>query len=160
MKMRFISLWVVPLAILAIPLFVLSLEDEDAHSAGCLPKNTVPNPSSVCAGCHNDSLSRWESNWNRPCTPYCISCHKKTEMDRHHTVGSELPKAPPDAVLKLASKNRTACFTCHDLSHPRYDGVRWKAASLYDRLFRNEKRYKTYFLSERNEQGQLCLSCH
>lgn len=159
MKMRFISLWVVPLAILMIPLLGFSLEDEDAHSVGCLPKNTIQNPSSVCAGCHNDSMSRWESNWNRPCTPYCMSCHKKTEMDRHHTVGSELPKAP-DEVLKLTAEKKTACFTCHDLSHPRYDSVRWKAASLFNRLFHPEKRYKTYFLSEQNDQGQLCLSCH
>jgi hypothetical protein len=159
MKMRFISLWVVPLAILMIPLSGLSLEEEDAHSVGCLPKNTVQNPSSVCAGCHNDSMGRWESNWSRPCTPYCMSCHKKNEMDRHHTVGSELPKAP-DATLILTAENKTACFTCHDLSHPRYDSVRWKAASLFDRLFRPEKHYKTYFLSEQNDRGQLCLSCH
>jgi hypothetical protein len=80
-------------------------------------------------------------------------------MDRHHTVGTELTEKP-DEVLKLTAGKKTACFTCHDLSRPRYDSVRWKAASLYDRLFRAQKRYKTFFLSERNDQGQLCLSCH
>jgi hypothetical protein len=80
-------------------------------------------------------------------------------MDRHHTVGTELTEKP-DEVLKLTAEKKTACFTCHDLSRPRYDSVRWKAASLYDRLFRAQKRYKTFFLSERNDQGQLCLSCH
>jgi hypothetical protein len=160
MKLRFQFPWVVLLALALTPLLALPSEDEDAHSVGCLPQHSVQNPSLVCAGCHKDSSSRWESNRNRPCTPYCMGCHKKTEMDRHHPVGIELPPAPPEVLLKLTSDNRTACFTCHDLSHPRYDNVRWKAASLFDRLFRPEKRYKTFFLSERNDEGQLCLSCH
>jgi len=159
MKSRFLSPWIALFALMMISLLGLSLEEEDAHSVGCLPKETVQDQSTACAACHKDSASRWASNHDRPCTPYCMSCHKKTDMDRHHHVGVELPKVP-DEVLKLTADMKLACFTCHDLSHPRYDSVRWKAASLYDRMFRAEKRYKTYFLSERNDQGQLCLSCH
>jgi hypothetical protein len=159
MKMRFPPSSIALLAVAMVPFLVLSLEDEDAHSVGCLPKATVQEQWSVCAGCHKDATSRWESNRNRPCTPYCMNCHRKAQMDRHHRVGVELPTMP-DQLLRLTADRKNACFTCHDLSRPRYDGVRWKAASLYDRMFHPEKRYKTYFLVERNDQGQLCLSCH
>lgn len=159
MKIRHISLWIFPLVLMVIPLLGLSLEEEDAHSAGCLPNATVQDQSSACASCHKDNASRWESSQHRPCTPYCVNCHTKTEMSRHHHVGIELPRVP-DEVLKLTADMKLACFTCHDLSRPRYDSVRWKASSLYDRIFRSEKRYKTYFLSKRNDEGQLCLTCH
>lgn len=158
MKIRSSYPWIVLLVVSAIPLLVLSGE-EDAHSVGCLPKTSVQDASSVCAGCHKDAAARWESNQSRPCTPYCMNCHLKAELDRHHRVEIQLPVIP-QKPLKLTADGRNACFTCHDLSRPRYDSERWKAASLYDRMFRPEKRYKTYFLVERNDRGQLCLSCH
>ena len=145
-------------AILLMPLIGLSLEEENAQTVGCLPGKTVENPSSVCAPCHKDRVTRWELYQDQPGSPYCMSCHKKT-MGRHHIIGTVLTEKPV-GPLKLTSEKKTACFTCHNLSRPRYDSVRWKAASLYDRIFHPEKRYKTYFLSERNDQGQLCLSCH
>jgi hypothetical protein len=88
-----------------------------------------------------------------------MSCHKRAELDRHHRVGITLPGKPAESLM-LTPEMKNACFTCHDLSQPRYDSVRWKAASLYDRMFRSQKRYKTYFLVMRNDEGQLCLSCH
>ncbi len=66
----------------------------------------------------------------------------------------------PGNGMHLTAEMKIACFTCHDMSQPRYDGVRWKATSLFDRLFRNESQYHTYFLVMRNSQGQLCLTCH
>ncbi len=159
MTPRFLHAWIALFAALLIPVIGFSLEVEDARNAGCLPQATVQAPSSVCAACHKDSQKRWVSNQYRPCTPYCMSCHKKAEMDRHHPVGTQLPRAPENA-LHLAADKKIACVTCHDMSHPRYDSVRWKATSLFDRLFREESRYKTFFLALRNDQGQLCLSCH
>ncbi len=157
MSRRFRWLSVLPL-VLAISLLVWALE-EDAHSTGCLPARSVSDPSSACAACHKDASARWESSRYRPCTPYCTSCHKAAEQARHHKVGVSLPEKP-DEVLKLEPGMKVACFTCHDLSRPRYDAVRWKSASLFDRMFRAEPRYKTYFLVGRNDEGQLCLSCH
>jgi len=157
MKLRSISVRV--FSVLAIPLLAFSLEAEDARDAGCLPLASVTPQSSVCVSCHQDSEQRWKSNQYRPCSPYCFSCHKRTEMDRHHPVGVLLESVPDAAVLVTADK-KNACFTCHDLSRPRYDSVRWKSASLFDRLFREESRYKTYFLAMRNDQGQLCQTCH
>ena len=156
-----LRLWIASFVVLlAFPLIGYSLDgEEDAHSAGCLPKESVKSPSAVCASCHDDAQKRYATNHHHPCTPYCIECHKKTEMDRHHSVGTQLPRDAHDALI-LTSRKQIACTTCHDLSQSRYDKVRWKATSLYDRLFRNESRHKTYFLSMRNDHGQLCLTCH
>lgn len=135
-------------------------EVEDARNVGCLPPASLVPQSSVCAPCHKDSEQRWAAREYRPCTPYCMSCHgKRADITRHHPVGVLLP-TEPDPALKLTSDKRNACFTCHDLSRPRYDSVRWKSASLFDRLFREEPRYKTYFLLMRNDRGQLCQNCH
>ena len=158
MNIRTISLWLVLFALSAITRIGFSLEDESAYTVGCLPKKTVEKPSSVCVPCHQDSSTRWALFQNQPCTSYCMTCHQKT-LERHHTVGTVLTEKPIEP-LKLTAEKKTACFTCHNLSRMRFDASRWKAASLYDRLFHDEERYKTYFLSERNDHGQLCLSCH
>jgi len=136
-----------------------SLAAEDARNAGCLPDAAVQSPASVCSSCHEDGLKRWSSKQYQPCTSYCMTCHKKPEMIRHHSVGNLLPTAPGNA-LRLTSEMKLACVTCHDMSRTRYDDVRWKAASLFDRMFRKEGRYKTYFLVMRNDEGQLCITCH
>jgi hypothetical protein len=80
-------------------------------------------------------------------------------MERHHLIDRKLPVAPP-AALQLTSQGLNGCSTCHDLGQPRFDQVRWKAESLYDRLFRRQPRYRTYFLVFRNDRGQLCKTCH
>ena len=159
MSIRMLLLGFTALLVLAMPLTVFPSDAEDARSAGCLPKESTQPASSVCASCHNDAQKRWDKSQHRPCTQYCMTCHKATEMGRHHTVGTALPKSPDDD-LPLAAEMKMACFTCHNMSRDRYDSVRWKASSLFDKMFRAEKRYKTYFLSQRNDQGQLCLSCH
>jgi hypothetical protein len=136
-----------------------SLEQENARNAGCLPKTSVTDPAAVCVSCHQDGQQRWAAKQYQPCTPYCMTCHKKSEMDRHHTVGTLLSNLP-DQALPLTSEKKVACITCHDMSRTRHDSERWKATSLFDRLFHKESKYKTYFLVMRNDQGQLCLTCH
>ena len=136
---------------------VAALEVEDAHSTGCLPH--ADKTQQVCTACHNVP-ARIKAGATKPCTPYCMSCHQQSEMERHHTVDAELPVESQDIELHLAAGKRMVCATCHDLSRPRFDSVRWKAASLFDRLFHESPRYKTYFLSMRNDAGQLCLVCH
>jgi hypothetical protein len=153
-------LWLVACTALLLPLCGLTADEEDASDAGCLPKPVVAAPAFVCAACHpDDALQRWDSQRGQACTPYCAGCHLKTQMSRHHKVGLLL-LGEPDAPLRLTAEHKNACFTCHDLARPRYDSVRWKAASLFDKMFRQEARYKTYFLVQRNDSGQLCLNCH
>jgi len=120
----------------------------------------IPTSSTACASCHTKDLAaRFPDHRTRPCTPYCLTCHFKDGKDQHHSVGTPLRKKPSDPRL-LTPGDRTTCATCHDLATPRYDQVRWKAESLFDRMFRSQNHYHTYLLAYRNDKGQLCLACH
>ena len=143
-------------AVLAcLALALLAAAEEDAGTTGCLAKSPA-----ACAACHpGDAQERWSSHRHRACSPYCQTCHGKATLAQHHNVGTRLSKNP-GPELPLTQDRRVACGTCHLLSRPRYASVRWKAASLFDRLISSETRHKTYFLSIRNDKGQLCLACH
>lgn len=133
---------------------VLVALDNDA-TPPCLPASEA-----ACAACHTKDLStRFPAAKSRPCTPYCLSCHFKDSKDQHHSVGLPLRKMPADGRL-LTEGDRTGCKTCHDLATQRYDRIRWRSESLFDRVFRSQSRYKTYLLVYRNDRGQLCLACH
>lgn len=119
-----------------------------------------PVASQACQPCHaSDLAERFPARKDRPCSPYCQACHFKEHPEQHHPVGVLLKKNPPDPRL-LASGNRLGCATCHDLATPRYDRVRWKAESLFDRMFRSQDQYPTFLLAIRNDRGQICLGCH
>jgi hypothetical protein len=125
-----------------------------------MPGHGALKDATACQTCHKeDGQGRWAMHRGRPCTPYCLTCHAKADMAQHHSVDVPLRKALP-APLPLTKEQRMACFTCHDLSRAREDGIPWKAESLFDRLFRKQRRYKTFFLVQRNERGQLCRICH
>lgn len=114
----------------------------------------------ACAPCHGlEAVNRWATARHRPCTQLCLTCHSQEDMAKHHPVGTQLTK-PIKTRLSLTGDRRTACATCHDLSRPRHDRVRWKADSLFGRLFRKQEKYPTYYLAIRNDRGQLCLACH
>jgi hypothetical protein len=123
----------------------------------------LPGTAAACAGCHAQDLAeRFPAHRARPCTPYCLTCHfkdGKEVKDQHHSVGTALRKKLTDPRL-VTEGDRLGCATCHDLSTPRYDKVRWRAESLFDRMFRSQDRYRTYLLVYRNDKGQLCLACH
>jgi hypothetical protein len=124
-------------------------------TAPCIPASVEKS----CRSCHPGDGARWESRRSRPCSKYCLSCHAPKEMEKHHPVGGKLPATPPPGLL-LTGEGTTGCSTCHDLGKPRFDKVRWRSESLYDRLFRRQPRYRTYFLAVRNDRGQLCKACH
>lgn len=152
--------FVLLLIMLPMASYSLDAEDlEDARTTGCLQRDGAKPASAACASCHADSEKRFTTNQHRPCSAYCTSCHKKAEMERHHTVGTELVRDVA-SHLPLTSKKQIACSTCHNLAQPRYDKLRWKSASMFDRIVHKENRYRTYFLSMKNDQGQLCLTCH
>lgn len=115
---------------------------------------------SACQPCHQeDGAARWASYRQQPCSPYCLTCHLPKDMAQHHAIGVPLPRAA-GKDLRLTSEGRMACTTCHRLSTPRRDQVRWRAESLYGRLFRRQDSHLTYFLVIRNDRGQLCRACH
>ncbi len=131
-----------------------------ATPVGDMPGRAALKDASACAACHReDASSRWAANREFPCTPYCLTCHPPAEMDQHHTVGVHLAK-PLQAPLRLTEDHRMACSTCHHMAGPRLDTQRWRAESLFGRLFRTQDAYPTYFLVLRNDRGQLCRACH
>jgi len=143
--------WLLPILLIGVALLALPSEP----ALPCLPAGAA-----ACASCHTKDLpERFPTHQNRPCSAYCLTCHFKTGKEQHHSVGTPLRRKPSDARL-ITTVDRTSCATCHDLSTPRYDQVRWKAESLFDRVFRSQDHYKTYLLVYRNDQGQLCLACH
>lgn len=80
-------------------------------------------------------------------------------MEKHHTIGGKLERTP-QPPLRLDARSQLTCCTCHHLGRPRHDRIRWKAESLFDRVFRRQDRHKTYLLVVRNDRGQLCKACH
>lgn len=131
-----------------------------AQAPDDMPGRTAAQQAAACGPCHRDEApARWSEHRDHACSAYCQTCHLSADMARHHAVGIALEKVPK-AHLPLASGRRTACFTCHTLTRPRYDQVRWKAESLFGRLFRRDERQKTYLLVTRNDRGQLCHACH
>lgn len=136
---------------------VLGLLAQDAPAPG--PHATLDSPA-ACRPCHPaDAPTRWTAQRFQPCSAYCLTCHPPTDMAQHHTIGVALSR-PPSSVLSLTSDGRLTCATCHRLSVPRYDQVRWRSESLYGRLFRRQAAYLTYHLVLRNDRGQLCRLCH
>lgn len=126
------------------------------QEAPCLQGLSQPR----CAGCHrDDAAARFEQDRLQPCAPLCLTCHPPKEMAQHHTIGRKLDR-PLRRELRLDLKERMTCTTCHHLGRPRFDTVRWRSESLFDRAFRRQDRHKTYLLAIRNERGQLCKACH
>ncbi|MBI4913882.1 MAG: hypothetical protein HY823_14200 [Acidobacteria bacterium] len=124
------------------------------------PPPCLPPSQEACRPCHPSGPSPLQgSRALRPCSPYCRSCHFKDQTGQHHPIGVNLRKPPGDSRL-LVPAGRLECATCHDLGTPRRDRGRWKSESLFDRWFRRQKDYPTYFLALRNDRGQLCLACH
>jgi len=116
------------------------------------------NNNTYCAACHKSAEVKEKlKDTTRACDIFCKKCHKN--MSKHHPAGVKLKNDLPENIT-LSSGKKLACITCHDLKVPRYDSVSWKAESLFGSIFKSEKRYKTYYLIIRNNDGDLCRKCH
>ena len=110
-----------------------------------------------CLECHSEEQSvTFRTRTTKSCSTYCKTCHK--DLGAHHKTEMRLKGKDTRKVNLLNGK--VACFSCHDLSSKRYDSSSWKAQSLYESLFKGKKVYPTYFLIEKNSEGQLCKRCH
>lgn len=113
----------------------------------------VSDPS-YCARCHKGN-SFPEPAW--ACKNYCITCHKENNRT-HHKTDAPMKKKRPG--IMATARGKITCRTCHNLKGNRYGKKSWKAESLYDSIFSKKKKYKTYYLIMRNNNGQLCKTCH
>lgn len=109
-----------------------------------------------CLRCHlkNDKKIK---DTNIICAELCLTCHK--EMKNHHIINVKIVEKLP-GELKLTEKKRLTCISCHNLNNMRLDKSSWKAESLFDKAFTGTSQYKTYYLIKKNNDGQLCKTCH
>jgi hypothetical protein len=117
---------------------------------------------SYCIKCHPDNKSA--GLIKEPalsCNTYCMSCHskKKDIRDKHHVVRVRI-NFKPKFEFRSSANNRIMCITCHNLKRKRYDSVSWKSESLFERMFKGKKQYRTFYLVIRNNEGKLCTKCH
>lgn len=115
-------------------------------------------PQLDCPQCHRDEeLKSILKDPVTTCETICLKCHKNIE--RHHKVGAKIKETIP-GKLRLTRNKRISCFTCHNLNIKRYDKISWRAESLFESIFRSKSKYNTYYLTIKNNDGQLCKECH
>ncbi|MCP4130608.1 MAG: hypothetical protein GY754_06465 [bacterium] len=117
---------------------------------------------SSCYQCHKKSEREKLKDPTRTCKNMCETCHKK-DIENHHPIGDRVKSSIQAKIRKripLNSRKRVTCYSCHNLHINRYAATPWKAESLFDSVFKSKDRYKTYYLTVRNNEGQLCKKCH
>jgi hypothetical protein len=109
-----------------------------------------------CTPCHSKNDKKIIDR-NKTCAELCFTCHK--EIKNHHVINVKMAETHP-GELRLTEKKRITCITCHSLDNSRFDNSSWRAESLYEKAFAGKSQYKTYFLIKKNNDGQLCKTCH
>ncbi len=111
-----------------------------------------------CVKCHTkNEASAFKGKTAQSCYSFCRSCHD--DLRGHHEVDKRLARTP-SRKMQLKESNKVTCYTCHDLHNKRYDSISWKSESLFESIFSSKKRYKTFYLTEINRNGNLCRRCH
>jgi len=112
----------------------------------------------TCKECHSiEEINSFNNQFAQTCKQYCYSCHK--DLDNHHTIEKKI-KGPLPKSLHFKDKNRITCRTCHNINTKRFASTSWKSESLFENLFKDKKIHKTYYLTEKNTNGELCKKCH
>lgn len=112
------------------------------------------NSSDPCLECHSpEEATDFENRTSESCSEFCLTCH-----DPHHSTDTFVRGDTPDHIKLLNQK--LVCFSCHNVKKQRFDNESWKAESMFEQMFRKKDRYPTYFLIEKNNEGQLCRRCH
>jgi hypothetical protein len=111
----------------------------------------------ICMDCHTQKLPNIINEPYKACDTYCLTCHNGM-ASKHHPSGVRMRKAPES--IDLTSTQRIACISCHNLAEKRFDSSPWRSQSLYDSLFASGKQHHTYYLKEKNVNGELCEKCH
>jgi len=115
--------------------------------------------SSACLECHDQTeMTARYLELAFPCDHICQKCHQ-AEMAAHHKTGMAITFKTRGS-LRLGTGNRLICISCHDLTGPRFSPTPKKAQSLFQRMFKSQAKYKSYYLVVDNRNGQLCRMCH
>lgn len=114
---------------------------------------------SYCKRCHSGSDITGFGDPTITCDIYCLSCHNTITPKNHHPVGVKM-HGSVEHDLHYSKLKKMMCITCHDLHVDRFDSSPWKSQSLFDLTFKRKKKFKTYYLSIKNNKGQMCKTCH
>jgi len=136
---------------------LLSSQRFDKATLEIMPFVDTGKNSIYCTRCHSFTDRYSFQDVTNICDQMCVTCHK--ELEEHHKTGMIIEKNPGPAV-KLRKDGTLACVSCHDLTLPRWDLKPWKSQSLFGAMFGMKKKHHTYYLVERNNNGQLCDRCH
>ena len=145
------------LLLFLIPLIIGVVKAIDNETRRIMP--FVESKSGIfCTQCHNTTqIGKFKSKADA-CAIYCKTCHKN--MDAHHKTGYVIDNELSGAVNKLTNRKELACYTCHDLTINKFSDKSYKAESLFGGIFSFKSKHKTYYLVVRNNNGQMCKTCH
>jgi Cytochrome c554 and c-prime len=128
-----------------------------AYDASLLKDMPFVTTAKYCLECHTKAEALvYKNKVTKSCSVYCQTCHD--DLEAHHIVDRFLIGKKSEQID--LHKNKIACFTCHDLTQKRFDNTSWKSESLFESMFQSQDVYRTYFLIEQNNKGQLCKKCH
>ncbi|MBF0545929.1 MAG: cytochrome c3 family protein [Candidatus Riflebacteria bacterium] len=104
-----------------------------------------------CIYCHTDNSDKYVISSSA--SEWCVKCHPDSETMGHPTK----IQATPSSRLPLDSEKKMNCLTCHSPHRQALATESWVPGSL-DQLKNDE--HPTYLLIKRNNNGELCKSCH
>jgi hypothetical protein len=136
---------------------MMSSYSYDRETLSIMPFVDSGKNTHFCSRCHTFTDRSSFQVVTNICDQMCRTCHR--ELEGHHKVGMKIGGKAP-AVVKLRKDGTLACVSCHDLGGARWDGKAWKAQSLFGAMFMSGGKHRTYYLVERNNDGQLCGRCH
>ncbi|TLN02561.1 hypothetical protein FDZ71_13030, partial [bacterium] len=119
-----------------------------------------------CAECHvvneGEKTPAQPVVLNADVISVCLKCHDRKMVFGTHPVEIKPEMKLPEGV-HLSEGGVMTCATCHD-PHMKSEGdspcVAQPFAQKLLSLVTFGKKYKTYFLRQPNESGQLCNGCH
>lgn len=111
-----------------------------------------------CSQCHGAGIGRSFAVDKRTCDQYCKTCHGK--MEGHHATDVKPGDRMKPGALRLKGDGSMACFTCHDATMPRFAAQSYRSRAPLVLLFDWNRKHRTFFLTVRNNKGQLCMICH
>ncbi len=117
----------------------------------------------MCDRCHDgDPGGEGRRRFRRDVVSLCLDCHLEKDLSSLHPVDIRPEGRVPEG-LPLDSQGTVTCATCHDPHASPTADEPYVAESIGSRLLSaltGRKRYPTFFLRRRNNEGQLCLACH
>ncbi|RMG59596.1 MAG: hypothetical protein D6713_05045 [Deltaproteobacteria bacterium] len=137
------------------------------------PSSVNPDPHELlnrkerCGDCHIGPVSFVERSkyrvvkFRKDIYSLCTSCHS---LEVHHPVDIS-PGIGFSGNLPLDPEGEMTCTTCHDPHGKPFSDSPSVGRSVGEKIFDLalpflRKKYRTYFLREKNVEGRLCFQCH